>query len=117
VEIQDGTIRNPAILSFQHRAPEYPTSAAEAPAGRSAPFMVPLITLSRYRWNPGKARPRHLHKFADAPTTALLVPCAAVLADAQWARLAGLRESALPPPGSTDPIATSTCSATIAKPW
>ncbi len=24
VEIQDGTIRNPAILSFQHRAPEYP---------------------------------------------------------------------------------------------
>jgi hypothetical protein len=34
VEIQDGTIRNPAILSFQHRAPEYPTSAAEGPAGR-----------------------------------------------------------------------------------
>jgi hypothetical protein len=24
VEIQDGTIRNPAILSFQHRSPDYP---------------------------------------------------------------------------------------------
>ncbi|MET7995832.1 hypothetical protein ABZU76_33560 [Amycolatopsis sp. NPDC005232] len=24
IEIQDGTIRNPAILSFQHRSPDYP---------------------------------------------------------------------------------------------
>jgi len=24
IEIRDGVIRNPAILSFQHRAPDYP---------------------------------------------------------------------------------------------
>jgi hypothetical protein len=24
IEIRDGTIQNPAILSFQHRAPDYP---------------------------------------------------------------------------------------------
>jgi alanine dehydrogenase len=24
IEIRDGTVRNPAILSFQHRAPDYP---------------------------------------------------------------------------------------------
>jgi alanine dehydrogenase len=34
IEIQDGVIQNPRILSFQHRAPDYPYPRADSPAGR-----------------------------------------------------------------------------------
>jgi alanine dehydrogenase len=34
IEIQDGIIQNPRILSFQHRAPDYPYPRADSPAGR-----------------------------------------------------------------------------------
>jgi alanine dehydrogenase len=34
IEIQDGVIQNPRILSFQHRAPDYPYPRAPSPAGR-----------------------------------------------------------------------------------